>query len=61
MIYQLGDRNILFDSGRNGSSDFLQRREGDEWRDYMPDGQRVRGPIDFHQLPPGQYRMVSAD
>ncbi len=25
----------------------------------MPDGQPVRGPVDFYQLPPGQYRMVS--
>ena len=59
MIYQLGDRNILFDSGRNEASDILQRREGDEWRDYMPDGRRVSGPIDFYRLPPGQYRMFS--
>jgi hypothetical protein len=61
MIYQLGDRNILFDSGRNEASDILQRREGDEWRDYMPKGQRIRGRVDFNQLPPGHYRMVSAD
>ena len=61
MIYQLGDRNILFDSGRNVSADVLQRLEGDEWHDYMPDGQPVRGPVDCYQLPPGQYRMVSRD
>ena len=61
MIYQLGDRNILFDSGRNESTDVLQRREGDEWRDYMPNGRRVRGPIDFRELPPGHYRMVSGE
>ena len=61
MIYQLGDRNILFDSGRNESTDILQRREGEEWRDYMPNGRHVRGPIDFQQLPPGHYRMVSGE
>jgi hypothetical protein len=61
MIYQLGDRNILFDSGRNDSTDILQRRDSGEWHDYMPNGQRIRGRVDFNQLPPGHYRMVSAD
>ena len=42
-------------------ADILDRRDSGEWHDYMPNGQRIRGRVDFNPLPPGHYRMVSAD
>ena len=59
MIYQLGDVNIIFDNGNNREGDMLQRREGDRWEFFKPEGELVFSPIDFHTLPFGEYRLVS--
>jgi len=59
MIYQFGDRNVLFDSGQDLEGDILQRREPDGWQFYKPDGEFMRSPIDMNELPPGEYRLVS--
>ena len=45
----------------SGTLRVAERRDSGEWHDYMPNGQRIRGRVDFNQLPPGHYRMVSAD
>ncbi len=61
MIYQLGDRDVIFDSGRNLPDEVLQRRENGRWRNYEPNGQCLHGPVDPDRLPPGEYRMTRAE
>ena len=58
MIYQLGDRNIIFDSGNNRDGDVLQRRKGKEWEFFKPGGELVFSPVDVCALPGGEYRLV---
>ena len=58
MIYQLGDRNVIFSSGNNCPGDVLQKRERGEWRFYKPSGDFVTSPVDLYQLPPGEYRLI---
>jgi hypothetical protein len=60
MIYQAGDRNVTLDSGQNNPGDRLQRREADGWSFYKPNGKFITAPVDIYQLPPGEYRLVSA-
>lgn len=61
MIYQLGDRNIIFDSGNNREGDVLQRRKGSSWEFFKPRGELVFAPVDFYELPGGEYRLVKLD
>lgn len=58
MICQIGDRNVVIDCAANQPGDVLQRREDDEWRDFLLGGESVVAPIDVYTLPPGQYRLV---
>jgi hypothetical protein len=36
----------------------LQRRDGNDWVDYIVDGKVVKSPVDIDALPPGVYRLV---
>lgn len=58
MMYQAGDQQILYDSGRNNPGDILQRKEAGGWVDFEVDGEVVRAPVDLYSLPPGSYRLV---
>ena len=58
-MYQLGDRNVIFDNGNNRAGDVLQRREESGWEFYKPKGELVFAPVDIYELPTGEYRLVS--
>jgi hypothetical protein len=58
MIYQAGDREIIFDSGDNNPGDFLQKKGPQGWKNFKVNGEVVKAPVDFYKLPPGQYRLV---
>jgi hypothetical protein len=60
MIYQLGDRNVIFNSGANRPGDVLQRRERDGWKDYRVNDEVMKAPVEVYSLPPGEYRLVSS-
>ena len=59
MIYQAGDRNVIFDSGDNRPGDILQRREKGSWENFQQNGKTLVAPVDIYSLPPGEYRLVS--
>ena len=59
MIYQLGDRNVLIDSGYNSPGDSLQRKGPQGWQNFKVNGKEVKAPVDIDSLPPGEYRLVS--
>ena len=61
MIYQLGDRNVIFNSGANRPGDILQRREQGGWQDYRVNDEVIVAPIEVYALPPGEYGLISSD
>ena len=61
MIFQYGDRNVIFDNGKNRPGDVLQRRESGGWEFFRPKGELVLAPINIDELPFGEYRLVGPE
>ncbi len=53
MIWSAGDLNIEIDFGCNQPGAILQRKENDDYYDYLVDGEPVVNPFDEERLPPG--------
>lgn len=60
MIFQYGDRNVIFDNGNNQPGDILQRRESGGWEFFRPEGELMLAPINLDELPFGEYRLVGS-
>jgi hypothetical protein len=59
MVVQLGDRNVLFNSGNHNPGDYLQRKGPQGWQNFKVNGKIVLAPVDYYKLPEGQYRLVA--
>ena len=59
MIYSAGDLGIEIDFGLlyEVPGAILQRKEKDDYHDYLVDGWLVVNPFDEKSLPPGWYRL----
>ena len=59
MIFSAGDLNIEIDFGLlyKVSGAILQRKERDDYHDYLVDGEPVMNPFDMETLVPGWYRL----
>jgi len=52
---------LQIDFGRNEPGDVPQRWNGEGWQDYRQHRKLVTHPFDYETLPPGRYRLRSAD
>ena len=51
-LLSAGDLGIEIDFGANEPGAILQRKEGDDWQDYLEDGELVTNPFDVEMLEP---------
>lgn len=58
MIISANDRQVWIDTGRGLVNEVLHRKEGCVWRIYEIEGKPVTRPLDYHDLPPGTYKMI---